>query len=279
MLDQASRATNSKDLLLRLGGFKINNCSQNSKEVPNRLISGHTLSSFCRRVEVSEITTTLPKLHSSSNDMNLETSNILENVELFKADVKQIYSRKLKYSIPSYFPMIDELCFVNFLFRNLDEVLNSNWSLESLTKPEIRTLCMKLSHLRSFIRNGERRIPDELWRRSISATYEVERLFDSILVRCNALGYLLFSLPSVLKEIELINKEFVKLCGSSLSLRSSRVAKTSPLISTRFGNKVVDEEPVGFEDDTEKLMQLMRESAEQDVISIVGIHCWNARSW
>ncbi|KAJ8541827.1 hypothetical protein K7X08_002643 [Anisodus acutangulus] len=164
-------------------------------EVPNRLISGHTLSSFCRRVEVSEITTTLPKLHSSSNDMNLETSNILENVELFKADVKQIYSRKLKYSIPSYFPMIDELCFVNFLFRNLDEVLNSNWSLESLTKPEIRTLCMKLSHLRSFIRNGERRIPDELWRRSISATYEVERLLTLYLSGVMLLDIFCFHFP------------------------------------------------------------------------------------
>ncbi|KAJ8531014.1 hypothetical protein K7X08_025745 [Anisodus acutangulus] len=221
--------------------FLEDGLKQLKNKVPNRLINGHTLSSFFGRVEVlmSEITTTLPTLRSSSNDMNLETSNILEKVKLFKADVKQIFCRKLKNSIPSYFPMINELGFVDFLFRKLDEVLNSNGSLESLIKPDIRTLSKKLSHLISFIGNGECRILQELWRRSISAAYEVERHVDSILVRCNALRHLLFTLPSALKEIELSNKEFVEVSGSSLSMGSSCVAKPSPLISTRSGNIVV----------------------------------------
>ncbi|KAK4341156.1 hypothetical protein RND71_039657 [Anisodus tanguticus] len=115
----------------------------------------------------------------------------------------------------------------------------SNGSLESLIKPDIRTLSKKLSHLISFIGNGDCRIPQELWRRSISAAYEVELHVDSILVRCNALQHLLFTLPSALKEIELTNKEFVEVSGSSLSMGSSRVAKPSPLISTRSGSKII----------------------------------------
>ncbi|KAK4341155.1 hypothetical protein RND71_039656 [Anisodus tanguticus] len=73
--------------------FLEDGLKQLKNKVPNRLTNGHTVSSFFGRVEVlmSEITTTLSTLRSSSNDMNLETSNILEKVELFKADVKQIF--------------------------------------------------------------------------------------------------------------------------------------------------------------------------------------------
>ncbi|KAF3618489.1 putative late blight resistance protein -like protein R1B-14 isoform 2 [Capsicum annuum] len=88
----------------------------------------------------------------------------------------------------------------------------------------------------------------------------------------NALWYSFGSLPAIIKEISCINVEVTEMRSLNLALMPFSVVEPSKYLSAQYSNPLIDEEIVGFEDDTEKMIQyLIRGTNELDVLPIIGM--------
>ncbi|KAM3326837.1 hypothetical protein P3S67_001963 [Capsicum chacoense] len=246
--------------------------------VPNHNINGKWLNEVLEEVGaiVGDILYAIQKLLLSSitkddtKEINLGAILISEKTENLKAQVEERYYKSFKF-IPSQFPTVGGLSFVDSLLRKLNEMqLKSEVSVGSIMKPHICVIEKEFSSLTSTFREHE--VLKDLQRSIINLAYEAEVAIDSILVQHNVLWHLFFSLPTIIKEIKHINAEVNKMWSENLSLKSCHVVDPSEHLPTQHSNPVNDEEMVGFEIAAEKLIQyLTRGTSEQDVIPIVGM--------
>ncbi|KAM3326834.1 hypothetical protein P3S67_001960 [Capsicum chacoense] len=236
--------------------------------VPNHDISGKWLNEVLEEVGaiVGDILYAIQKLLPSSIT-NDDTKEI--NLER--------YYKSFKF-IPSRFPTVGGLSFVDSLLRKLNEMqLKYEVSVGSIMKPHICVLEKEFSSPTSTFRDvakvyHQHEVLKDLNRSTINLAYEAEVAIDSILVQHNVLWYLFFSLPTIIKEIKHIYAEVNKIWSENLSLKSCHVVDPSKHLPTQHSNPVNDEEMVGFEIAVEKLIQyLTRGTSEQDVIPIVAM--------
>ncbi|KAM3357281.1 hypothetical protein P3S68_023995 [Capsicum galapagoense] len=253
--------------------------------VPNHNINAKWLNEVLEEVGAiaGDILYAIQKLLPSSitnddtKEINLGAIQISEKIENLKTQVEERYYKSFKF-IPSRFPTVGRLSFVDSLLRKLNEMqLKSEVSVGSIMKPHICVLEKEFSSLTSTFRDvaklyHQHAVLKDLHRSTINLAYEAELAIDSILVQHNVLWHLFFSLPTIIKEIKHIYAEVNKMWSENLSLKSCRVVDPSKHLPTQHSNPVNDEEMVGFEITAEKLIQyLTRGTSVQDVIPIVGM--------
>ncbi|OIT06582.1 putative late blight resistance protein -like r1b-17 [Nicotiana attenuata] len=146
-----------------------------------------------------------------------------------------------------------------------------------MLKPHIVILEKELSYLTYVLRDvakvhHEHEILKDLQRHTINLAYETEVAVDSILGQCNTLWYLFCSRPTILKEIKHISAEVTRMWPENLALKPCSVVEPSKHMPTQHSNLMKDEEIVGSENDTKRIIRyLTRGTNELDVIPIVAM--------
>uniref|UniRef100_M1BVH4 Tospovirus resistance protein B n=1 Tax=Solanum tuberosum TaxID=4113 RepID=M1BVH4_SOLTU len=144
----------------------------------------------------------------------------------------------------------------------------SKSGLDFLMKPLLDNLEKELSSLTSILEkelssifrdvamvHHEHKILKDLHWCTISLAYEVEVSIDSILSQYDIFWHIFCSLPTIIKEIKKINAEVTEMWSANVALKPNDVVAPSKHLPTRHSNPVTDEEIVGFEIATEKLIQ------------------------
>ncbi|CAN4090764.1 unnamed protein product [Withania somnifera] len=252
-------------------------------DVSNHAINGKMLNEVLKKVGTiaGDVLYVIQKLLPSSinkNDngkINVCSIQILEKAEDLKAQVETHY-KSLKFT-PSQFPTVGGLSFLDSLLRKLNEMLKSESGLVFMMKPGIGILEKELSSLSSIFRDAakvhhEHKTLKDLQRSAINLAYEAEVAVDSMLSQYNAFWHIFCSLPTILKEIKNINAEVTEMWSVDVALKPCYVVAPYKYWPTQHSNPVIDEEIVGFRNDTEKMIQyLIRGTNELDVVPIVGM--------
>ncbi|WMV48550.1 hypothetical protein MTR67_041935 [Solanum verrucosum] len=263
-------------------------------DVSNHVINGNWLNEILLKVGAiaGDVLYVMKKLlprsinKDDTSKISLCSIQILEKTKDLKAQV-EMYYKSLKFS-PSQFPTFGGLSFLDSLLRKLNEMSKSKSGLDFLMKPllgnlekELSTLISilekELSSLSSIFRDvikvhHEHKILKDLQRCTLSLAYEAEVAIDSILAQYNVFLHIFCSLPTILKEIKHINAEVIEMWSADIPLNPHDVVYPFKHLPTRRNNSVTDEEIVGFEITTEKLIQyLTRGTNEIDVVPIVGM--------
>ncbi|PHU13684.1 hypothetical protein BC332_14889 [Capsicum chinense] len=205
----------------------------------------------------------------STNGTNLATLNLLENIELLKEDLEQVYL-KATDSSQCCFPLSDGPLFMHLLHIHLDDLLDSNAYSIALIKEEIELVKQDLKFIRTFFMNVEQRLYKDLWARVLDVAYEAKDAIDSIIVRDNGLLHLIFALPIAIKQIKLIKDEITNLSEKIPTNRSLIVNCTKKTVENKSltAGKII----VGFEEETNLLLsKLTSGTKDLDVIIITGM--------
>jgi len=248
-------------------------------DVPNHVINGKKLNEVLEEVGAL-VGDVLCLIHSSiikddTSKINICFIQILEKTENLKAQLERYY-KSLKFT-PSQFPTAGGLTFLSSLLRKLNTMIKSKLGLDFMMKPHIVILEKELSYLTSVFRaiakvQHEHEILKDLQRHTINLAYEAEVAIDFILGQYNALWYLFCSLPTILKEIKHISAEVTRMWSENFALKPCSMVEPSKHMPTQHNNLMNDEEIVGFENDTKRIIRyLTRGTNVLDVIPIVGI--------
>ncbi|PHU13903.1 hypothetical protein BC332_15108 [Capsicum chinense] len=220
--------------------------------------------------EVSILVRELEKNSRNEENTNGTTRanlHLLENIELLKDDLKQVYL-KAPDSSQCYFPMSYGPLFMHLLHRHLNDLLDSNAYSIVLIKEEIGLVREDLEFITSSFENIDHRLYKDLWERVLDVAYEAKDVIDSIIVRDNGLLHLIFSLPLTIKKIKLIKEEVSDL--------HEKIPKNRGLIVVNYPKKLVESKSltsgkitVGFEEETHwRINKLTSGPKDLDVISI-----------
>ncbi|KAG5568164.1 hypothetical protein H5410_064820, partial [Solanum commersonii] len=221
--------------------------------------------------EVTILVCNLEEKITSEDNMNVTSCaglNLLENIELLKEDLKNVFLKARADSSQFCFPMSDGLLFMTFLLTNLKDLVDSNASSVALITEEIKKVKEDLEIIRSFFRYAEQELHRDLWTRVLDMAYEAEHAINSILARDHGLLQLIFILSDTLEKIKLVKKEV-----------QEKIPKSSGIVVANAPNKLVERKSstigkiiVGFEEETEWIIRKLTSGpAEIDVISIVGM--------
>ncbi|PHT39207.1 hypothetical protein CQW23_22780 [Capsicum baccatum] len=209
-------------------------------------------------------------IKEDANKIDDAMIQILEKIKDLKADVEERY-KSLKYSPPDEFPTVGGLSFLDSFLRKLNNMLKSESSLDFMMKPYNETLDEDLSYLTSVFRDvakvhhKDEEILKDLQRCTVKLAYEAEVSIDSILVQYNALSH---SFARFLQSSKRASKFLRRFYVPVLS----ELTEPSKHLPTHHSNPVNDEEIVGFENESEKIIQyLIRGTHEIDVVPIVGM--------
>uniref|UniRef100_A0A1S4CS96 Uncharacterized protein n=1 Tax=Nicotiana tabacum TaxID=4097 RepID=A0A1S4CS96_TOBAC len=115
-----------------------------------------------------------------TNETNSATLGLLENIELLKRELKDIYL-KAPDSSQLCFPMSDGPLFIHLQLRHLNGLLNSNAYSVALIKEEIKLMKEYLEFIRYFLMNVEQELYKNLWARALDVAYEAKDVIDSII--------------------------------------------------------------------------------------------------
>ncbi|KAH0664906.1 hypothetical protein KY285_026112 [Solanum tuberosum] len=221
-------------------------------DVSNHAIDGNWLNEVMEKVGAiaGDVLYVIQKLLPSSinkddtSKINIWSIQILEKTKDLKGQVETYY-KSLKFS-PSQFPTAGGLCFLESLLRKLNEMLKSKSCLDFMMKPQIGNLEKELSSL-AFILEEEFSSLSSIFRDVTKAHHE-------------------HKIPKNL------HRQVTKMWSADVALKPCYEITSSKHLPTRHSNPVNDEEIVGFENDTEKMIQyLIRGTNELDVLSIVGM--------
>ncbi|KAG5608006.1 hypothetical protein H5410_029498 [Solanum commersonii] len=221
--------------------------------------------------EVTILVRNLEEKTTSEDNMNVTSCaglNLLENIELLKEDLKNVFLKARADSSQLCFPMSDGPLFMTFLLTNLKDLVDSNASSVALIKEEIKKVKEDLEIIRSFFGYAEQELHRDLWTRVLDVAYEAEHAINSILAQDHGLLQLIFILPDTLEKIKLVKKEV-----------QEKIPKSSGIVVANAPNKPVERKSptigkiiVGFEEETEWIIRKLTSGpAEIDVISIVGM--------
>ncbi|XP_049388627.1 putative late blight resistance protein homolog R1A-3 [Solanum stenotomum] len=263
-------------------------------DVSNHVINGNWLNEVMEKVGAiaDDVLYVIQKLLPSSinkddtRKLSLCSIQILEKTKDLKAQVETYY-KSLKFT-PSQFPTVGGLNFLDSLIRKLNGMSKSESDLDFLMKPLLGNLEKELSALTSILEKDlsslssifrdvakmhhEHEILQDLHRHTINWAYEAEVAIDSILAQYNVFWHIFCSLPTILKEIKQINVQVTQMWSADIALKPCYVVAPFEHLPTRHINPVIDEEIVGFGNDTEKMLQyLIRGTNELDIIPIVGM--------
>ncbi|CAN4102005.1 unnamed protein product [Withania somnifera] len=210
----------------------------------------------------------------STSKTNGTTLDLLKDIELLKGDLRHVYM-KAPDSSQICFPMSDGQLFMHLLLIHLNDLLDCNTYSSALIKEEIGLVKENLKFMRFFFVNAEKGFQKDLWKRVLDVAYEAKDVIDSIIVRDNGLLHLIFSLPLIIKNLNLIKEEVSNL--------HEKIPKNSCLTLVNSPNKLVESKAspagkpagkiiVGFEEETNWIIEkLTHGPADLDVISITGM--------
>ncbi|XP_069154641.1 putative late blight resistance protein homolog R1A-3 [Solanum lycopersicum] len=221
--------------------------------------------------EVSSLVHNLVEKSTSEDSMNATSCaslNLLENIELLKEDLTNVFLKARDDSPQLCFPVSDGPIFMTFLLTNLKDLVDSNASSVALIKEEIKQVKEDLEIIRSYFGYAEQELHRDLWTRVLDVAYETEHAINSILARDHGLLQLIFVLPDTVKKIKLVRKEV-----------QEKIPKSSGIIVANAPNKSVESKSptvgkiiVGFKEETKWIIRKLTSGpAEIDVISIVGM--------
>ncbi|KAM3357292.1 putative late blight resistance protein R1A-3 [Capsicum galapagoense] len=250
--------------------------SASLSDVPNHVINGKRLNDVLEKIGVV-VGDILCVIKEDANKIDDAMIQILEKIEDLKADAEERY-KSLKYSPSDEFPTVGGLSFIHSFLRKLIDTLKSESSSDFMMKPCIGTLYEDLSYLTSVFRDvpkvhhKDEEILKDLQRRTVNLAYEAEVSIDSILVQHNALTHFFCSLPAIIKESKQILAKVKEMSFQNLPLKPFSVVEPSKHLPIHRSNPVNVEEMVGFENESEKIIQyLIRGTHEIDVVPIVGM--------
>ncbi|XP_075090071.1 putative late blight resistance protein homolog R1A-3 isoform X3 [Nicotiana tabacum] len=247
-------------------------------DVPKDFIHIGKLFEFLARVgaltrDVSAIARDLEeksKNGESTNVTNSATLGLLENIELLKRELKDVYL-KAPDSSQLCFPMSDGPLFMHLLLRHLNDLLNSNAYLVALIKEEIRLVKEDLEFIRSFFGNVEQKLYKDLWAGILDVAYVTKDVIDSIIVRDNGLLHLIFSLPVAIEKINLI-KEDVSNLFEKIPSNMGVIVVNSPNKPFERNSSIAGKIIVGFKEETYLIIRKLTSGPKTlDVISITGM--------
>ncbi|OIT07262.1 PREDICTED: putative late blight resistance protein homolog R1B-23 [Nicotiana attenuata] len=247
-------------------------------DVPKDFIHNDKLFEFLARVgaltrDVSAIARDLEeksKNAESTNETNSATLGLLENIELLKRELKDVYL-KAPDSSQLCFPMSDRPLFMHLLLRHLNDLLNSDAYLVALIKEEIRLVKEDLEFIRSFFGNVEQELYKDLWARVLDVAYETKDVINSIIVRENGLLHLIFSLPFAIEKINLI-KEGVSNIFEKIPKNMGVIVVNSPNKPVERKSSIAGKIIVGFKEETHLIIRKLTSGPKTlDVISITGM--------
>ncbi|KAH0670237.1 hypothetical protein KY290_025658 [Solanum tuberosum] len=216
-----------------------------------------------------EVFVLVRNLEENMNEARDANQNLLENIELLKEDLKNVFLKARADSSRLCFPMSDGPLFMTLLLTNLKDLVDSNASSVALIKEEIKQVKEDLEIIRSFFGYAEQELHRDHWTHVLDLAYEAEHAINSILARDHGLLQLIFILPDTVEKIKLVKKEV-----------QEKIPKSSGIIVANAPNKPVERNSsstvgkiiVGFEEETERIIRKLTSGpAEIDVISIVGM--------
>ncbi|PHT60819.1 hypothetical protein T459_35330 [Capsicum annuum] len=223
---------------------------------------------------IREVSILIRNLEENSTDeenmkkISCASQDLLENIELLKDDIRRVFLKAPADSSQLCFPMSDGPIFMTLLFRNLNDLLNSNAYSVALIKEEIGRVKEDLEHIRSFFGNVEQELHSDLWTRVLDVAYEAEHAINSILARDRGLLQLIFLLPETVGKIKLVKKEVQEKISKNMSIIFANSPNKPVINKSSIASKII----VGFAEETEWIIRkLTSRPAEIDVISIVGM--------
>ncbi|XP_015074931.1 putative late blight resistance protein homolog R1A-3 [Solanum pennellii] len=240
-------------------------------DMPTDVIRHEKLFVLLARVRelTKEVFILVRNLEENMNATSGTGLNLLENIELLKEDLKNVFLKACADSSQLRFPMSDGPLFMTLLLTNLNDLVNSNACSVALIKEEIKQVKEDLETIRSFFGYAEQELHRDLWTRVLDVAYEAKHVINSILARYHGLLQLIFILPDTVEKIKLVKKEV-----------QEKIPKSSSIIAANAPNKPVERNSlstvgkiiVGFEEETEWIIRKLTSGpAEIDVISIVGM--------
>ncbi|PHT61784.1 hypothetical protein T459_34368 [Capsicum annuum] len=157
-------------------------------------------------------------LEKNIKETSSASLKLLENIELLRKDLKNVFLKVPADSSQLCFPMSDGLLFMTLLLRNLNDLVNSNAYSVALIKEEISRVKENLEHIRSFFGNVEQELHRDLWTRVLDVAYEAEHAINSILARDRGLLQLIFLFPETVGKIKLVKKEVQEKISKNMSI-------------------------------------------------------------
>ncbi|KAM3268211.1 hypothetical protein P3S67_031761 [Capsicum chacoense] len=167
-----------------------------------------------------------------TNEENVkETSsaslNLLEDIDILKKDLKNVFLKVPADSSHLYFPMI------------------------VLIKEKIGWVKEHLEHIRSFFGNVEQELHRDLWTRVLDVAYEAEHAINSILARDHGLLQFIFLLHDTIEKIKIVKKEVQE----KISKKTSIISANSPNKPVINKLSIAGEIVVGFLEETEWIIR------------------------
>ncbi|PHT61786.1 hypothetical protein T459_34370 [Capsicum annuum] len=154
-----------------------------------------------------EVSIIVHNLENNIKETSSASLNLLENVELLRKDLKNVFLKAPADSSQLCFPRSDGPLFMTLLLRNLNDLVNSNAYSVALIKEKIIRMKENLEHIRSFFGNVEQELHRDLWTRVLNMEYEAEHAINSILAKDRGLLQLIFLFPETVGKIKLVKKE------------------------------------------------------------------------
>ncbi|XP_027065049.1 putative late blight resistance protein homolog R1A-3 isoform X1 [Coffea arabica] len=211
----------------------------------------------------------------SVKEMDLESfHDFLKRIKLIKAIVAEKYPET---SPSSKFPRTNELGFIDFLLKYMEDLTNPDAHSVALSNYPIHAIHEELVYLRSFLgRIVELRNEDQelqaLWDRVVEVAYMVEFLIDSLLVG-DILDSSSISFDSVEEEIKIIKAAVMNTFDKkTLDLNVKEVTKSPNNMSSQGSMPIINDMIVGLEDEATSIInRLTRGSSQLQIVPIVGM--------
>ncbi|XP_027157096.1 putative late blight resistance protein homolog R1A-3 [Coffea eugenioides] len=211
----------------------------------------------------------------SVKEMDLESfHDFLKRIKLFKAIVAEKYPET---SPSSEFPRTNELGFIDFLLKYMEDLTNPDAHSVALSNYPIHAIHEELVYLHSSLgRNVELRNEDRelqaLWDRVVEVAYKVEFLIDSLLVG-DILDSSSISFDSIVEEIKIIKAAALNIFDKkTLDLNVKEVTKRPNNMPSQGSMPIINDMIVGLEDEATSIInRLTRGSSQLQIIPIVGM--------
>ncbi|KAM3344923.1 hypothetical protein P3S68_024632 [Capsicum galapagoense] len=239
-------------------------------DVPKVVIHHDKLFVLLERVGAltKEVSIIVHNLEKNIKETSSASLNLLENIELLRKDLKNVFLKAPAVSSQLCFPMSDGPLFMTLLLRNLNDLLNSNAYSVTLIKEKIIQMKENLEHIRSFFGNVEQELHRDLWTHVLDVAYKAEHAINSILSRDRGLFQLIFLFPKTVGKIKLVKKEVQEKISKNMSIIFANSSNKPVINKSSIASKII----VGFEEETEWIIRKLTSGpAEVDVISIVGM--------
>ncbi|PHT48567.1 hypothetical protein CQW23_12775 [Capsicum baccatum] len=228
-------------------GLKVNGCIEPRKihvmieflliiltDVPKDIIHHGKLFVLleCVGALTKEASVLVFHLEENIKETRCASLNLLENIELLRKDLKNVFltapadSSQLNFSVKEY-----------------------------------------LEHIRSFFSNVVQKLHRDLWTRVLDVAYEAKYASKSILARDHGIFQLIFLLPDTIEKIKIVKKEVQEKISKKTSITFANSPNKPVINKSSIAGKII----VGFEEEIEWIIRNPTSRPKIDVISIVGM--------